>query len=46
MVLAGHDLGTALVLILLVAGALFVAGVPMRMFGFAALLAGGPDGPR
>jgi cell division protein FtsW len=41
VVLAGHDLGTALVLILLVAGALFVAGVPMRMFGFAALLAGG-----
>ncbi|WP_456844396.1 putative lipid II flippase FtsW [Cellulomonas sp. P5_C6] len=41
VVLAGHDLGTALVLIMLVAGALFVAGVPMRMFGFAALLAGG-----
>ena len=41
VVLAGHDLGTALVLILLVAGALFVAGVPMRMFGFAALLAAG-----
>lgn len=41
VVLAGHDLGTALVLILLVAGALFVAGVPMRMFGLAAVLAGG-----
>jgi cell division protein FtsW len=41
VVLAGHDLGTALVLIMLVAGAMFVAGVPMRIFGFAALLAGG-----
>jgi len=41
VVLAGHDLGTALVLIMLVAGALFVAGVPMRMFGLAAVLAGG-----
>lgn len=41
VVLAGHDLGTALVLIMLVAGALFVAGVPMRMFGFAGLLAAG-----
>ncbi|WP_456825227.1 putative lipid II flippase FtsW [Cellulomonas sp. P5_E12] len=41
VVLAGHDLGTALVLIMLVAGALFVAGVPMRMFGLAALMAGG-----
>jgi cell division protein FtsW len=37
VVLAGHDLGTALVLIMLVAGALFVAGVPMRLFAFAAL---------
>lgn len=41
VVLAGHDLGTAMVIILLVAGALFVAGVPLRMFGFAALLAAG-----
>ncbi|MCL2090129.1 MAG: putative lipid II flippase FtsW [Micrococcales bacterium] len=32
-VLAGKDLGTTLVLGLLVAGALFVAGVPMWMFG-------------
>jgi len=37
VVLAGHDLGTALVLIMLVAGAMFVAGVPMRLFAFAAL---------
>lgn len=41
VVLAGHDLGTALVLIMLVAGALFVAGVPMRMFGVAAVLGAG-----
>lgn len=32
LVVAGKDLGTALIIILLVAGALFVAGVPMRMF--------------
>lgn len=41
VVLAGRDLGTALVLIMLVAGALFVAGVPMRLFAFAALPAAG-----
>jgi len=35
LVLAGHDLGTAMVMIVLVAGALFVAGVPMRMFAVA-----------
>ena len=40
VVLAGHDLGTALVLVMLVAGAMFVAGVPMRVFGAAAVLAG------
>ncbi len=33
LVLLGHDLGTALILMVLVAGALFVAGVPMRFFG-------------
>lgn len=32
VVLLGHDLGTALVLILLVFGALWVAGVKLRMF--------------
>jgi cell division protein FtsW len=37
LVLAGHDLGTAMVLMAVVCGALFVAGVPARMF----LLAGG-----
>src|SRR5690606_12965051 len=41
VVLAGHDLGTALVMLLLVTGALFVAGVPMRMFGLAAVAAAG-----
>ncbi|NKY41337.1 putative lipid II flippase FtsW [Cellulomonas septica] len=40
VVLAGHDLGTALVLLMLVAGALFVAGVPLRMFGLAAVAGG------
>ena len=33
LVLLGHDLGTALILMVLVGGALFVAGVPMRFFG-------------
>lgn len=40
VVLAGHDLGTAIVLVLIVGGALFVAGVPLRIFGVAAVLAG------
>ncbi|CAM5793550.1 putative lipid II flippase FtsW [Cellulomonas persica] len=39
-VLLGHDLGTALVLFILVAGALFVAGVPLRMFAVAGVFAG------
>lgn len=36
LVLVGHDLGTALILMLILAGALWVAGVPMRTFGFGA----------
>ena len=36
LVLVGKDLGTALIIILLVAGALFVAGVPLRIFGVLA----------
>ncbi|WP_407343439.1 putative lipid II flippase FtsW [Pengzhenrongella phosphoraccumulans] len=36
LVLLGNDLGTAMVLILLVGGAMFIAGVPMRVFGVAA----------
>lgn len=35
LVLGGNDLGTAMVLMLLVAGAMFVAGVPVRMFAVA-----------
>ncbi|WP_136520771.1 MULTISPECIES: putative lipid II flippase FtsW [Cellulomonas] len=38
-VLLGHDLGTALVLVLLVAGAMFVAGVPLRIFAVAGAVA-------
>lgn len=41
LVLAGHDLGTTLVLVMLVAGALYVAGVPMWMFGLGSGLAAG-----
>jgi cell division protein FtsW len=40
LVLAGKDLGTALILIALVAGAMFIAGVPMRFFVVAGALAG------
>ncbi|HEY0217410.1 MAG TPA: putative lipid II flippase FtsW [Cellulomonas sp.] len=40
LVLLGHDLGTAMVMLILVAGALFVAGVPMRIFAGAGVLAG------
>ncbi|WP_182113648.1 MULTISPECIES: putative lipid II flippase FtsW [unclassified Actinotalea] len=39
LVLAGGDLGTGIVLLTLVAGAFFVAGVPMRMFALAGVLA-------
>ena len=39
LVLLGSDLGTAMILMVLVAGALFVAGVPLRMFAVAAALA-------
>lgn len=39
MVLLGHDLGTAMIILILVAGALFVAGVPMRIFAGAGVLA-------
>lgn len=39
LVLAGGDLGTGIVLLTLVAGALFVAGVPMRMFAVAGAVA-------
>lgn len=38
-VLLGHDLGTAMVMVVLVAGAMFVAGVPLRIFGVAGIVA-------
>lgn len=41
LVLAGHDLGTVLVMAAVVAGALFVAGVPLRWFGIAGVLGAG-----
>nr|WP_239078654.1 putative lipid II flippase FtsW [Cellulomonas marina] len=41
VVLVGHDLGTALVMLLLVAGALFVAGLPLRFFAVAGLAGAG-----
>lgn len=40
LVLMGNDLGTALVLLAIVGGALFVAGVPARMFAVALGAAG------
>ena len=40
LVLLGHDLGTALIMLILIAGALFVAGVPLRMFAVAVVAAG------
>jgi cell division protein FtsW len=39
LVLLGHDLGTAMIILILVAGALFVAGVPMRIFAGAGVAA-------
>ncbi len=39
LVLVGHDLGTALILLALVAGALFAAGVPAWMFAVAGSVA-------
>ena len=41
LVLAGHDLGTVLVLAAVVAGALFVAGIPLRWFGLATVIGAG-----
>lgn len=35
LVLLGHDLGTGIILLILVGGALFVSGVPLRMFAVA-----------
>lgn len=41
LVMVGKDLGTALIFVLLVAGALFVAGVPMRIFTVLAVATAG-----
>ena len=41
LVLGGRDLGTALIVAAVVAGAMFVAGVPLRWFGIAAVVAAG-----
>lgn len=41
LVLAGHDLGTALVIVALVAGAFFVAGLPLRWFAAAGVVGAG-----
>ncbi|GAB3604405.1 putative lipid II flippase FtsW [Microbacterium aureliae] len=43
-VLAGHDLGTAMVLFLIVLGALFFSGVRLRLFALPALLVIGAVG--
>ena len=40
LVLGGHDLGTALILLFVIAGALFVAGVPLRMLAGMGAVAG------
>ena len=40
LVLLGHDLGTALILIAIVATVLLMAGAPLRLFGWGLLLAG------
>jgi cell division protein FtsW len=40
LVLLGHDLGTSLVVMALIAAMLFIAGAPLRLFGVA-LIAGG-----
>lgn len=41
LVLAGHDLGTVLIMVALVAGAHFVAGLPLRWYGAAGVLGAG-----
>jgi cell division protein FtsW len=40
LVLLGNDLGTAMIIMMLTAAALFFAGVPLYLFGFAAVIAG------
>jgi cell division protein FtsW len=38
LVILGNDLGTALIIMMITAAALFFAGVPLYLFGFAALI--------
>lgn len=38
LVVLGNDLGTALIIMMITAAALFFAGVPLYLFGFAALI--------
>ena len=40
MVMLGHDLGTAVIMMVVVGVMLFVAGAPLRLFGIGALAAG------
>ncbi|KIS27705.1 cell division protein FtsW [Arthrobacter sp. SPG23] len=39
LVLAGNDLGTGMIIMMIMAAALFFAGVPLHMFGIAAMVA-------
>jgi cell division protein FtsW len=39
LVLLGNDLGTAMIIMMITAAALFFAGVPLYLFGFAAIVA-------
>nr|WP_240645971.1 putative peptidoglycan glycosyltransferase FtsW [Georgenia sp. SYP-B2076] len=41
LVLAGHDMGTVIIMAVLVVGAYFVAGLPMKWFGYAGVGAAG-----
>jgi len=41
LVLVGHDLGTAMILMAIVFGVLFAAGAPMRAFALVTAIAGG-----
>ncbi|WP_052436607.1 peptidoglycan glycosyltransferase FtsW [Georgenia sp. SUBG003] len=41
LVLAGHDMGTVLVMVALVVGAFFVAGLPMKWFAVSGVLGAG-----
>jgi hypothetical protein len=44
LVLAGNDLGTGMIIMMIMSAALFFAGVPLHMFGIAALAALGGAG--